>query len=557
VSQSRESAPSADGVAASGDERAVESYPEQASRPSDGARPDPPFLPRLAPQRHAAVWKALPQGQTATVPIPVPDPRGAYAWVLPRRLLFFLEALATAVAGLVAWEVLVDWTLLDASLVEGSLASHSLLLALIGVVMFVGLWLDGAFSSRRRISGIDDGLLVVKHLIIALVSTAALAFVTDGFGTGFTAYSPRVVVAYVALVVVLIACAGAATYTWQRRMFQRGEGVRRLVIAGCGASAAEFERFLLKRRWLGVRCAGLVPVLDGPTESQRLGGLVLVAPVIGAPHDLVRVVRASGAGEVVVALDEDERAAFPGLARRLVAADIPFRVLPAFFEEGYAYACEAGLNGLPTVALHVESLDRVQGAVKRVLDVVLSLGVLIVTSPVLLIVALLVRLTSPGPVFFPQERVGRDGCRFVMYKFRSMYDNAEARLGGLMARNEADGARFKMKHDPRVTPLGRFIRRWSIDELPQFWNVLRGDMSIVGPRPPLPREVRLYETPQLARLKGKPGITGLWQVSGRSDLTFAQMVELDRSYLERWSLSLDLSIMLRTALAIVRRRGAY
>lgn len=198
---------------------------------------------------------------------------------------------------------------------------------------------------------------------------------------------------------------------------------------------------------------------------------------------------------------------------------------------------------------------------KRVLD----LSVLVGLAPALLLVgggvALLVACGSRGPIFFRQRRVGLKGREFMLFKFRTMHVDSETTSHENYFKHlmESDKPMTKLdaRRDPRLVPLGALLRATGLDELPQLLNVLRGDMSIVGPRPPLPREVRLYETPQLARLKGKPGITGLWQVSGRSDLTFAQMVELDRSYLEHWSLGLDLHIMLRTALAIVRRRGAY
>lgn len=569
MSHSRESASPTVGAsgAPEGPSPSEESSASSASASEDRASLS--VTPDLRLQRPAAVWRARPSEdaderrprrdstEAPVVPAAARHPRGAYAWVLPRRLLFFLEALATSVAVLVAWGVLLDWRWLDSSLDDAAMASHSGLLAGMSVVLFTGLLWDGAFSAARRISGIDDGLLVFKHLAIAVVVTFAAALVTRGFGTGYVDYSARVVAAYIVLVVVLTAGAVVAAYSWQRRMFHRGEGVRHVVIVGAGAAASEFERFLMKHRWLGVRCTGIVSVLSGPTESQRLGGLILVAPVLGDLRDLSQVVRRTDASEVVVALDEDERATFPRLARLLAAEEIPFRVLPGLFQEGYAPACAAGLNGLPTVALRVESGIRAQRAAKRVVDVLVSLTVLVVTVLPLALVALLVKLTSPGPVFFHQERVGHDGRTFDMVKLRSMYVNAESRLSDLLPLNEADGALFKMKDDPRVTPVGRFLRRWSIDELPQFWNVLRGDMSIVGPRPPLAREVTQYEAPHLARLMGKPGITGLWQVSGRSELTFEQMVELDRSYLEHWSLGLDISIMLRTALAIMRRKGAY
>jgi lipopolysaccharide/colanic/teichoic acid biosynthesis glycosyltransferase len=171
-------------------------------------------------------------------------------------------------------------------------------------------------------------------------------------------------------------------------------------------------------------------------------------------------------------------------------------------------------------------------------------------------VALAIKIDSRGPVIFRQERVGLNGQRFEMLKFRTMLDGAELRLGELLDRNEADGHVFKMRADPRVTRVGSCLRQWSLDELPQFANVFWGDMSVVGPRPPLPREVDGYETQHCCRLKGKPGISGLWQVSGRSNLTFEEMVKLDRYYLEHWSIGLDLGIMVRTVYVVLARRGA-
>jgi lipopolysaccharide/colanic/teichoic acid biosynthesis glycosyltransferase len=166
----------------------------------------------------------------------------------------------------------------------------------------------------------------------------------------------------------------------------------------------------------------------------------------------------------------------------------------------------------------------------------------------------LVRLTSPGPAFFRQTRVGRDGREFQIWKLRTMFVGADtAPVDG----NDADGILFKLRRDPRVTPLGHFLRRWSLDELPQLWNVVRGSMSLVGPRPPLPREVAQYGDDVRRRLLVTPGLTGLWQVSGRSDLAWDEAVRLDLQYVENWSLSLDLVVLLRTMTAVLRRRGAY
>jgi lipopolysaccharide/colanic/teichoic acid biosynthesis glycosyltransferase len=194
---------------------------------------------------------------------------------------------------------------------------------------------------------------------------------------------------------------------------------------------------------------------------------------------------------------------------------------------------------------------------KRVADVVGALGGLAVLSPILLSVAILVKLTSPGPILFRQNRVGTDEKVFSFYKFRSMYEDAGRRQEELEQQNEADGVVFKMRDDPRVTPVGRFLRRWSIDELPQLVNVLKGQMSLVGPRPLPVRDFQLMEEVHKRRLGAVPGMTGYWQISGRSDLSFEEMVRLDLYYIENWSLSFDLKIILRTLGAVLRHEGAY
>lgn len=193
---------------------------------------------------------------------------------------------------------------------------------------------------------------------------------------------------------------------------------------------------------------------------------------------------------------------------------------------------------------------------KRCLDIVVALAVLALAALPMLCIALAIRLTSPGPVLFRQLRVGKGGRLFTMYKFRSMYQDAELRLAEVMHLNEAEGPIFKIRNDPRVTPIGRWLRRTSLDELPQLFNVLRGEMSLVGPRPPLMREVLDYEPWHLERLTVKPGITGLWQVSGRSNLPFQEMMRLDIEYVIHWSLWLDLRLLALTIVTVLSGRGA-
>lgn len=195
---------------------------------------------------------------------------------------------------------------------------------------------------------------------------------------------------------------------------------------------------------------------------------------------------------------------------------------------------------------------------KRILDFIGSITLIIALSPILLAIAILVKLSSPGPIIYRQKRVGRYGVTFDFLKFRSMYRDADKRLAELLEQgNEKDGPIFKMRNDPRVTPIGRFLRKYSLDELPQLFNVLYGDMSLVGPRPPLPREVDQYDDKAFRRLSVPPGITCLWQICGRSDTSFEDWMALDSFYVEHMSFWLDLKILMKTPTAVLRGDGAY
>lgn len=214
--------------------------------------------------------------------------------------------------------------------------------------------------------------------------------------------------------------------------------------------------------------------------------------------------------------------------------------------------------GLSLAPLPHASLYGVRGSAKRLFDVAGAAFGLLVLAPLLLAIALLVRLDSPGPIFFRQRRVGLNGHEFWMYKFRSMVVDAESQLDALKAKNEVEGGvTFKIVNDPRMTRIGRMLRKTSLDEFPQLFNVIRGEMSLVGPRPPLPKEVVLYSAEQKQRLAVVPGCTGLWQVSGRSTTTFNRMIELDLDYIENWSLRRDLLIVLKTVRVILRMEGSY
>ncbi len=434
--------------------------------------------------------------------------------------------------------------------------AHGLTLVALGLVSLVLLFRDGQYSSQRRFSRVRDSFAVVKNLVLAYFLVAGMVFATKGFFTGFTSLSRMVIVINLFVMGGVMVAARFELRRRQTHLFALGQSVRRVLVVGRGPAARDFLAFLDARPWLGVRVAGMLGAPDHEVSHEQDGEPIALR-VLGEVSEAAELLKLVEAEEVIVALDEADSGVLHEVTASLTAANVPFHVVPSLFEQSYRSAKLVGFEELPVIDTSVDPLDRAQQTFKRAFDVVLSTAVLLLGSPVLLAIALAVKLTSPGPVLFEQERVGRNGRPFVILKFRTMYVDAEERLEELRDRNEAEGHLFKMKDDPRVTPVGRMLRRLSLDELPQFVNVLHGEMSVVGPRPPLPSEVDCYESPHYCRLRGKPGITGLWQISGRSTLTFDEMVKLDRFYLENWSLGLDFSIVLKTMHVVLTRKGAY
>lgn len=471
---------------------------------------------------------------------------------LPRRILTLLDPAAAAVA-------LVGSTYaLPLRYVQGTMprVAHIITLVLLGLVLMLLLFRDDQYTARRRMTRLADFGSVVKNLALAYMVVIAVSFATKGFFTGYVALSRLVILVHLFLLLGLMLASRYALWAYQTRLFRQGEATRRILVVGGSGAATDLVAFLDKRQWLGVHCVGSLCVGEEkgdhlPTSDGRL------VPLVGTVREVQAALAQTGADEVIVALDKDESRHLPEITSILTAAGVPYQLVPSLFEQSYRNAKLSGLAELPVVEMAVDPLDEVQRTFKRALDLAIVVTALVVASPLLLLIALAVKLTSPGPILFRQERVGAMGRHFQMLKFRTMVQDAEARLEELEAENEAEGHIFKMKADPRITAVGRFLRRWSLDEIPQFFNVLSGEMSVVGPRPPLPREVAEYQTPHFARLKGRPGITGLWQVSGRSDLTFDEMVKLDRHYLENWSIGLDLTILVKTVFVVFAGKGAY
>jgi exopolysaccharide biosynthesis polyprenyl glycosylphosphotransferase len=329
-----------------------------------------------------------------------------------------------------------------------------------------------------------------------------------------------------------------------------GFNTRVFAIVGSGDLAHDVVSTVSDHPEWGLQFAGHILEDDAQTVPPR-------HLVLGKVSQLGQILDDNVIDEVIFAVPRERLASVEGAFRLCQEQGASARVCLDLFDVSGANVALGELDGLPMLSFSRAPNDEMALLMKRGFDVASSLFALLLFSPILIATAMAIKLESRGPVFFRQTRVGLNGRPFRMFKFRSMHLDAEARLESLRAQNEASGPVFKMKNDPRVTGVGRFIRRTSIDELPQFLNVLVGHMSVVGPRPPIPAEVRQYQRWQRRRLSVKPGITCTWQVSGRSDISFDQWMKLDLDYIDHWSLWRDVQICFQTIPAVLTSRGAH
>jgi len=339
-----------------------------------------------------------------------------------------------------------------------------------------------------------------------------------------------------------------------RRRGRQGSCMKGVVVAGSDHGVHDIVRALRAAPFVGYSVVG-VCTPDGNGTISVDGDRV---PVISGNDRIVESALAVDADAIVVADEQTiSTEALRTLAWRLEGTGIGLLVAPAVTDVAGPRISMRPVAGVPLVSVDEPELSGVRRLVKGAFDRSVAAVAMLLLAPVLVLIGLAIRVSSHGPGLFRQVRVGLGGRRFVMWKFRTMAADAEARLGEVVHLNEHDGVLFKITDDPRTTRIGRLLRRWSIDELPQLWNVVRGEMSIVGPRPPLPHEVEHYDLQVRRRLLVKPGLTGLWQVSGRAGLSWEESVRLDLHYVENWSPSLDAVILAKTVVAVLRGRGAY
>jgi exopolysaccharide biosynthesis polyprenyl glycosylphosphotransferase len=416
------------------------------------------------------------------------------------------------------------------------------------VYLFLNYQGDKLYKNVRGRSWFEELTMIINGVARVTVMAMAVSFFFQPL------VSSRLMLAYVAAVTIILQSGMRLARRIIRAYLRtKGIGVQRVLVVGAGDVGKAVLRTMLARRELGYVPVGYVD--DDPERASvslgRLKGL-------GGTKDLTQTIRNNFVEMVVITLPWSEHDRILELVQTCQRAGVESRIVPDVFQLNLRQVHIENLDGIPLMGVNNEvAFQGKHWLLKRAID----LGLIIVAAPVLLVlfavIALAIRLEGNGPIFYSQRRVGLNGREFNIYKFRSMIPNAEALREQLVKEHGEDPRHPKIKNDPRITRVGSFIRRTSMDELPNLLNVIRGQMSLVGPRPPTPDEVQLYEPWHMQRLQVLPGLTGLWQVSGRNEVPFDEMCLLDIYYIENWSVKLDAQILMMTVPRVILRHGAY
>lgn len=444
-------------------------------------------------------------------------------------------------------------------------APYGALMLFVVLIRVLALRYYDLYRLRGEFSFLEDGIRVFKSTAIGSLLIVAAAFLYRG-GFNFRAFSYARGVFVLDFLIALASFYALRLAVRSGQSFFRRRGINLIptLVVGRGPESAFCIKEMRERPSLGYRVIGAV---DSGVKAPTGPGTYEGVPVIGDLAGLPEAIRESGANEVIIADPQvDGDALFEVMMRCGRRRGIEFRIAPSLFNCLPSKTEVDQIGALPLIRLFREPLSNFARGTKRISDIIIALSTLVLLAPFWLLIALWIKLDSKGPVLYAQERVGMDGRIFLVYKFRTMRMDADSEIhreyqrkfiAGHADANVGDPDRpaYKLRNDPRITRVGRVLRRLSLDEVPQLFNVLRGDMSIVGPRPPIPYEVEAYELRHRRRLDMKPGLTGLWQVSGRNRLPFEEMVKLDLFYIENWSLLFDLKIVLRTVMVMLRGDG--
>ena len=434
-------------------------------------------------------------------------------------------------------------------LIETRLGQWSGFEVALSLVVMAVLGMTGIYRMRLGREWVNECFLIGRAVLTAMGILIIFGYLlVPSF-----AHSRYVIIYTLVLLIIFLSAGKLLTRLVMARFHgSTGWGVRRVLVVGDTAVGKVLMQNLLRKGALGYEVVGFVRG-RGDEQMTPFGRFPCLGSVDSIPHLATQGL----IDEVIIALPSASHAEIDEIRAHCTEHQVAFKLVPDLFELSLSRVDLDDVAGIPLINVQETALRGANALLKRSLDLIVAPAALLLASPIMAVAALAVRLDSPGPAILRQTRVGKGGQPFTCYKFRTMVQNAEDLLPELMKRRGQTDVLFKDKDDPRRTKVGRVLRKLSIDELPQLWNVLRGEMSLVGPRPPLPREVERYEAWHRKRLEAPPGMTGLWQVSGRSMLPFDEMVVMDLYYIDRWSLGLDLRILVQTLLVVFTSNGAY
>lgn len=419
------------------------------------------------------------------------------------------------------------------------------------LVFAVPLWLMllrsyKAYEPQHTISNFDIVWIIFKTVIVGMLTLGTIIYFLK------YSYISRLFVLLFGSINFLVLSAVRLTYKQiLTELRRRGYNSRTILIVGTGRRAREFAKIILAHSEWGLRIHGYVD--DDPTEKDKD---LLGSAIVGRIKDIPDLIRKHVIDEVIIAIPRKWLDSLDDVVRICEEEGVETTVLADLYDTVIAETHLSFLHDIPLLSFSTIPAQEWKLVIKTIVDLAVAAILLIMLAPLFIAVSIAIKLTSPGPVFFRQVRYGLRGREFKMYKFRSMWVDAERRMDEIRHLNEMSGPVFKIMRDPRVTSVGRFLRKTSLDELPQLINVLKGEMSLVGPRPPIPSEVREYERWQRRRLSMKPGLTCLWQIKGRNRIEFEKWMELDLQYIDNWSLGLDLKIILKTVPVVLFGYGA-